>query len=94
MHAVVRCNLQYMPAHELMPDVGTPPPPPPPLFTGLTAVQSLFIGRRQPLVQDGAPVLYPRYRDLSEILLVRLGIHAVAGSQLTHHGLCSLAELT
>ena len=38
-------------------------------------MQSLFIGRRQPLVQDGAPVLYPRYRDLSEILLVRVSHH-------------------
>ncbi len=35
-------------------------------------MQSLFIGRRQPLLQDGAPVLYPRYRDISEILLVRV----------------------
>ena len=37
----------------------------------LHAFQSPFIGRRTPLVEDGSPILYPRYKDVSEILLVR-----------------------
>lgn len=37
----------------------------------LSLSQSPFIGRRTPLVEDGSPLLYPRYTHVSEILLVR-----------------------
>ena len=32
--------------------------------------QSLFTGKRSPLVEDGNPLLYPRYTHVSEILAV------------------------
>ena len=42
-----------------------------PADTLLCGLQSPFIGRRTPLVEDGSPILYLRYKDVSEVLLVR-----------------------
>jgi hypothetical protein len=33
--------------------------------------QSPFIGRRVPLVENGVPLLYPRYSTVAELLSVR-----------------------
>lgn len=36
--------------------------------------QSPFIGRRVPLVDNGVPILYPRYTAVADIVLVRISI--------------------
>ncbi len=69
-HAVVRVVVSVV-NHALEAPILLSPSPLGATLTYRLRWQSLFIGRRQPLVQDGAPVLYPRYRDISEILLVR-----------------------
>jgi hypothetical protein len=37
--------------------------------------QSPFIGRRVPLVDNGVPILYPRYTAVADIVLVSSSVH-------------------
>ena len=42
----------------------------------LVLPQSPFIGRRVPLVDNGVPILYPRYTSVEDILTVRARLNS------------------